>query len=141
MEPTYKLELTQDERKHRADIIEDTRRMLLTHFPVEDEDSTSFVLPYEGFHLQVAFSALHPLVMLHFVCVCSRQLLKRDFERINRLNAKAVLGGHFLDDTLNCYVFRLTQWLDAKPEPERFCELLLRGYQEATRGFAELFSA
>jgi len=139
MESAYELELSQSERMRRADIIEDTRKMLRHDFPVEDEDGASLVLPYQGFHLQITFSALHPLIMLHFVCVCSRQLLKRDFERVNRLNAKGVLGGHFLDDALNCYVFRLTQWLDAKLEPERFCELLMRGYQEAARGYAELF--
>ncbi len=132
--------LSQAEEQRRTNIVENTRRMILDALAIEVQDGTALRLPYRDFYLQIAFSPVHPLIMLQFVRTCGRQVLKRDFGRVNTLNNNSVLGGSTINEDMNCFVFRATQWLDAALEKDRFAEILARSYDEAARSYVELFS-
>lgn len=139
MPNTHETELSQAEYQRRSEIVAETRALLINMFPIENQTDSTLGFVYAGFYLQIDFSALHPLLMLQFICACSRPVLKRDCSFVNRLNLKCVLGTHYLDHELGCYVFRVTQWLDATPTRERIIELIGRGCEEAARGYNTLF--
>ncbi len=140
MKANYATTLNIEEQQRRTDMVASARDMILHEMPVEAKDDSSLMLPYDDFFLQISFSSLHPLMMLHLVKTINRQPTKRDFEHVNKLNIQSVLGGHALDPAMGCYIFRTTQWLDTELKRDRFMEILLRSHDEALRGYAELFA-
>ncbi len=131
-------ELTAEEQARRKEISTKTRRMIIRTLAVEDEDDTSLTLLFDEFFLQISFSDLHPLMVIHFVHGMGRRLTMQDKERINGLNQQCILGGHALNTQLGCYSYRTTLWLDAELSAERFLEILYRNLTEARRGYHAL---
>ena len=130
--------LSKAEQVRRKEIVEHTRCMILEQMPVDDQDETSLMLGYKGYYLQISFSVLHPLMVIHFVHGMGRRLTMQDKERINGLNQQCILGGHALNTQLGCYSYRTTLWLDAELSAERFLEILYRNLTEARRGYHAL---
>ena len=112
--------------------------MILRLLPTEDEDDDTLMLLYEGFYLQISFSELHPLLVMHFVREVQRKITSKDKEIANRLNQQSVLGGHSLNAELGFYSYRTAHWLDAELTEERFLEILHRSLAEAQHGFANI---
>ena len=122
-------------RKRRS---EQARRMILRLLPTEDEDDDALMLLYEGFYLQISFSDLHPLLVMHFVREIQRKITSKDKEIANRLNQQSVLGGHSLNTELGFYSYRTAHWLDAELTEDRFLEIFNRSLAEAQHGFVNI---
>ena len=59
---------------------------------------------------------------------------------VNELNLKSVLGSHAINESVGCYSYRATQWLDTEISPQRYFEMLNRCVDEADRAYQVLAS-
>lgn len=129
--------ITQTELDRREEIMLKTRYMVSKFFPVRREDDYYISTPYNGdFYLQIAFSRIHPLMVLYLAKPLNKDISKMERGKVFDLNTEAVLGTHFLDVKGNYYVFRSTHWLDVPFTSERFKEILDRVWQEASHGYS-----
>lgn len=133
MEQTISLSpLEQEERKR---IASETRAMVKTALPVEDQDESSLMLVYDGYYLQISFSALHPLMVIYLARHYDGQVTPKMLRTINQVNQRNVLGSHAINSELHCYSFHACQWLNGTLTTTRFFEILNRCLDEAKRGY------
>jgi len=103
-----------------------------------DSDETSLLLHHEGFYLQISFSELHPLMVLHLARGLEKPGTPKRKARLNDLNLKSVLGSHAINEEVGCFTYRAAHWLEAEITLSRFHEILGRCTEEAQRGYALL---
>ncbi|MFT3951736.1 MAG: hypothetical protein QM689_07345 [Oscillospiraceae bacterium] len=135
MTDNHKLSMT--EQSHRREIAERVRSMILSAIPVEDQDETSLTADYRNYYLQISFSYLHPLMVFCLARAMHHPDNKKK-QMTNELNLRSVLGSHAINESVGCYSYRATQWLDSELTPERFFEMLDRYVDEADRGYCKL---
>lgn len=123
------------EQKRRKEIVRYVRQLILNEMQVEAADECSIMLSYRGYYLQISFSELHPLMVVCLAKVLRGPVLTNQYQRINDLNLKSVLGSHAVNEEIGCYSYRATQWLDTEINMPRFFELLDRCVDEAARGY------
>lgn len=131
-------ELSQSEQQRRHQIAEHTRKMILSHLPVEDQDETSLMADYRDYYLQISFSDLHPLMVFCLAKALKKPSTPRQRQLTNELNLRSILGSHAINDEVGCYSYRATQWLDTELDASRFFEILDRCVDEADRGYGKL---
>lgn len=133
--------LSNREKSRRTRLAKQARQLILDTVKVESSDATSLMLMYNEFYLQIAFSPLHPLMILYAaraVPNADTTVLK---ESVNELNLRSVLGSYAINSEVGCFSYRATQWLDVELTQERFLEMLDRCLDEARRGYARLIDA
>jgi hypothetical protein len=130
--------INKQERVRRRALAGQARSLVSQTLPIEDADESSLVLGYDGFRLQIAFSELHPLMVLCLARVLGRPGNRKDSLVVNELNLKSVLGSHAVNTEAGCYFFRTAHWLDAELTKPRFLEILARGAEEAGRAYRRL---
>jgi hypothetical protein len=130
--------ITAKARAHRIDLARNARDLICHTLPVEDADGQSLMIAYGDFYLQVAFSGLHPLMIIYLARAMGRPCTREDVMLINELNLKGVLGCHALNKDAGCYSFRAVHWLDAELTQTRFLEMLGRDAGEARQAYALL---
>ncbi|MCL2298915.1 MAG: hypothetical protein FWC27_02060 [Firmicutes bacterium] len=96
------------------------------------------MLHHEGFYLQISFSELHPLMVLHLARGLEKPGTPKRKARLNDLNLKSVLGSHAINEEVGCFTYRAAHWLEAEITLSRFHEILGRCTEEAQRGYALL---
>ena len=133
--------LSKQEQLRRKELSEQARSTIIKTLPVEDEDESSLMLGYEGFYLQIAFSALHPLMVLYLARSLNRPSTQRDRKLINEMNLRGVPGSYAINDDVGCYSYRAACWLDTELSRARFLEILGRLTEEAARGYHQLLKA
>jgi hypothetical protein len=126
------------ERARRRELAGQARGLIAKTLPVEDADESSLTLSYDGFYLQIAFSELHPLMVLYLARAMNRPGTRKDERLINGLNLKSVLGSHAVNTEAGCYSYRAAHWLDAELTGVRFLEMLTRSAEEAGRAYRRL---
>ena len=126
------------EQTRRKAIAAHARRLILDNLTVQDSDETSLLLHHEGFYLQISFSELHPLMVLHLARGLEKPGTPKRKARLNDLNLKSVLGSHAINEEVGCFTYRAAQWLEAEMTLSRFNEILSRCTEEAQRGYALL---
>jgi len=127
-----------NERARRRELASQTRTMITRTLPVEDADESSITLGYNDFYLQIAFTELHPLMVVYLARALNRSGTRKDAQLANDLNLKSVLGSHAVNAEAGCYSFRAAHWLDAELTKERFLEILERDAEEAGRAYHKL---
>lgn len=130
--------LSQAEQRRRREIAEQTRAMIVSQLPVEDQDETSLTAGYRDYYLQISFSKLHPLMVFCLAKALKAPGSARQLQLTNELNLKSILGSHAINKEVGCYSYRATHWLDTKLDAKRFYEILDRCVEEADRGFIRL---
>lgn len=133
-------ELSQAEQKRRREIVEHTRKMILSQLPVEAQDETSLTASYRDYYLQISFSDLHPLMVFCLAKALRAPSSLKQRQLTNELNLRSILGSHSINDEVGCYSYRATHWLDTEIDARRFYEILDRCVDEADRGFYRLAS-
>ena len=128
------------EQKRRKEIVRYVRQLILNEMQVEAADECSIMLSYRGYYLQISFSELHPLMVVCLAKVLRGPVLTNQYQRINDLNLKSVLGSHAINQDVGCYAYRSTHWLDTELDENRFQEILDRCFEEADRGYDMLKS-
>lgn len=128
-------ELSITEQNRRRELIKRTRFIILNEMRVEAQDETSLMLTYKGYYLQVSFSELHPLMVFCLAKALPGSVSVRQYNLVNDLNLKSVLGSHAINDEIGCYSYRATHWLDTDLTVSRFFEILDRCVDEAQRGY------
>lgn len=128
------------ERARRRGLAEQARALITQTLPIEDTDESSLMLGYHDFYLQIAFSDLHPLLMLYLARALNRPSTVKDIQLVNKLNLSSVLGCHAINAEAGCYSYRAAHWLDAELTQARFWEILSRSAEEARRAYAQLLS-
>lgn len=131
-------DLNLQEQKQRRKIVEQTRKMIESQFPIESQDQTSLMTRYRDYYLQISFSELHPLMVFCLAKVLTRPSTDKQRQMTNELNLHSILGSHAINDEVGCYSYRATHWLDVKLDVCRFCEMLDRCVDEADRGYHKL---
>ena len=126
------------ERARRRELTGQARSLITRTLPIEDADESSLMLGHNGFYLQIAFSELHPLMVICMACPLNGPGVVKDLRIINILNLKCVLGSHAVNMEAGCYSFRAALWLDTELTRSRFLEILDRCTEEAVRAFAQL---
>ena len=111
------------------------RSIIMEVLPVEDQDHSCLMLEYEGFYLQIAFSELHPMIVVYLARGLVRPSSYKDKQLVNNINLKSVLGSHAINDEVGCYSFHSAHWLDKELSKERFFEILTRCTEEATYAY------
>jgi len=128
------------EQARRKAIASHARRLILDNLTVQDTDETSILLHHEEFYLQISFSDLHPLMVLHLARGLDKPATPKRKAQLNNLNLKSVLGSHAINEEVGCYTYRSAQWLETEITLPRFYEILGRCTEEAMRGHALLSS-
>ena len=123
------------ERTRRRELADQARITVTQTLPIEDADESSLTLGYNGFYLQIAFSELHPLIMLYLARALNRPGTRKDAQLANELNLKSVLGSHAVNTEAGCYSYRAVHWLDTELTSPRFLEILERSAEEAGRAY------
>ena len=131
-------ELSPSEQERRHQIAEQTRKMILSQLPVEDQNETSLMADYRDYYLQISFSDLHPLMVFCLAKALKKPSTPRQRQLTNELNLRSILGSHAINDEVGCYSYRATQWLDTELDASRFFEILDRCVDEADRGYGKL---
>lgn len=127
--------LSRQEKLRRKTLSDQARAIIVRALPIEESDETSVMLSHAGFYLQIAFSPLHPLMVIYLARGMDRTVKWKDVQRINGLNLKCVLGSHAINEEAGCYSYRSAQWIDTNLTEERFLEIFGRCVEEAIRGF------
>lgn len=130
--------LSSMEQKRRKEIVQHIRQIILNDMMVEAADESSLMLTYRGYYLQISFSELHPLMVLCLAKALSGPVLPKQYQIINNLNLRSVLGSHAVNEEIGCYSYRATQWLDTEINAGRLFEMLDRCVDEAARGYHKL---
>lgn len=133
-------ELSKEEQERRKTIAEHTRSMILNQMSADDQDDTSIMLGYRDYYLQISFSALHPLMVICLARSIQHVSSAKKKKMVNELNLKSVLGSHAINESVGCYSYRATQWLDTEISPQRYFEMLNRCVDEADRAYQVLAS-
>lgn len=131
-------DLSKREQERRRILSDQARTIIMQALPVEDADESSLMLSHGGFYLQVAFSSLHPLMVLYLARGMKHHGIQKDKLTINELNLRSVLGSHAINDDVGCYSYRAAHWLDTELTGPRFLEILDRCSEEAVRGYQRL---
>lgn len=131
-------ELSSSEQQRRKRITEQTKQMIMTQMQINSQDESTIMTNYRDYYLQISFSDLHPLMVFCLAKALSYPGTPRQYEIINDLNMKSVLGSHTINDEVGCYSYRATHWLDTELEATRFYEILDRCIDEANRGYTKL---
>jgi hypothetical protein len=126
------------ERVHRRALADKARALIARTLPVSDADGSSLTSDCGGFHMQIAFSELHPLMAFCLARALNRPSSAKDVRLINELNLRGVLGSHAVNAEAGCYSYRAVHWLDTELTEARFLEILKRSMEEAERAYAEL---
>lgn len=126
------------ERTRRRELAGQARALVSQTLPIEDADESSLTLGYNGFYLQIAFSELHPLMMIYLARALNRSGTVKDMRLMNDLNLKSVLGSHAVNTEAGCYSYRAVHWLDAELTKHRFLEMLERSFDESARAYHQL---
>lgn len=126
------------EQERRKEIVRHIRQILLNEMQVEAADESSIMLNYRGYYLQVSFSELHPLMVFCLAKGLAGPVTPKQYQAVNDLNLRSVLGSHAVNEDVGCYSYRATQWLDTEIDIVRFFEMLDRCVDEAARGFRVL---
>jgi hypothetical protein len=147
--------ITKQERTRRRELAAQAHLLITQTMPIEDADESSLMLCYNSFYLQIAFSELHPLMLIYLARALNRPGTRRDTQLVNDMNLKSVLGSHAVNPgspslsrktawggsaEAGCYSFRAAHWLDVSLEEGRFAEILSRCAEEAARAYAQLTS-
>jgi len=133
--------ISAQEQARRKAIAVHARRLLLDNLVVQDADETSLLLHHEGFFLNVSFSPLHPLMVIHLARGLGEKVgTPKQKALLNDLNLKSVLGSHAINGQMGCYTYRATHWLETEITLLRFHEILGRCTEEAQRGHALLMA-
>lgn len=130
--------LRDDEQKKRSEFVNHIRNLVKQELPVLSEDDISLLLQYRDYSLQVLFSKVHPLMIFSLIKTYPGSLIEIRYRKLNELNRNSILGTHTVNEELECYTYRATQWIDAKLDLWRFLEILDRCVEEADRGYYEL---
>lgn len=131
-------ELSKEEQERRKTIAEHTRSMILNQMSADDQDDTSIMIGYRDYYLQISFSALHPLMVICLARSIQHVSSAKKKKMVNELNLKSVLGSHAINESVGCYSYRATQWLDTEISPQRYFEMLNRCVDEADRAYKML---
>jgi len=126
------------EQARRKSISSHARRLILDNLTVQDSDETSLLLHHENFYLQISFSELHPLMVLHLARGLDKAGTPKIKALLNDLNLNSVLGGHAINEQIGFYTYRAAQWLETEITLSRFHEILERCMEEAQRGYSLL---
>jgi hypothetical protein len=126
------------ERTRRQNLASNARKLISQTLEVKDVAGTPLQLQNSSFYLQVAFSELHPLVVLFLARSLNRQCGVKEMQLANELNLKSILGSHAVNVEAGCYSYRSIHWLDTELTKDRFLEILARSTEEAERAFAQL---
>ena len=118
--------------------VDRTRRAIRMVMVVREEDESSMVLEYPQYYLQISFSFRHPLMVIGLARELAVPGSERQWEKINTLNLRSILGCHAVNEDLGCYTYRATQWLDTDMDSARFLEILGRCAEEADKGYRQL---
>ena len=132
--------LSHQEQVRRKELSDQARATIVRAIPVEDVDESCIMLNYDGFYMQIAFSPLHPLMVIHLARGLEQPSTQKDKLLTNDMNLKSVLGSHALNDAVGCYSYRATHWLDTELTSARFTEILGRCLEEASRAYDQLVS-
>ena len=131
-------ELNSSEKQRRKTIVEQTKQTIMAQMHIKNQNEASIMTNYRDYYLQISFSDLHPLMVFCLAKALSYPSTPRQYEIINDLNLKSVLGSHAINDEVGCYSYRATHWLDTELEASRFYEILDRCVDEANRGFVKI---
>ncbi len=131
-------ELNSSEKQRRKTIVEQTKQTIMAQMHIKNQNEASIMTNYRDYYLQISFSDLHPLMVFCLAKALSYPGTPRQYEIINDLNLKSVLGSHAINDEVGCYSYRATHWLDTELEASRFYEILDRCVDEANRGFVKI---
>jgi len=131
--------ISKQEQTRRKAIAAHARRLILDNLTVQDADETSLLMHHEGFYLQISFSELHPLMVLHLARgLGDKTGSPKQKVLLNELNLKSVLGSHAINGQIGYYTYRASHWLETEITLPRFNEILERCTDEAQRGYAAL---
>ena len=114
-------------------------RTLISHtLPIENSDESSVAIGYEGFYLQIVFSATHPLIVFYLVCPVDRPFNRNDARLMNILNLSDVLGSHAINTDTGLYLYRTVHWLSSGLTKARLFEILEYSIGEARQAYDQL---
>lgn len=126
------------EKLSRKRLSEQTHRMIRAVLPAQDSDENSSSFEYGGFYLQIAFSQVHPLMVLYLAKSIDKPDTNRKKQILNELNLHSVLGSHAVNTEVSCYSFRSAHWIDCEITELRFKEILERCVEEASRAYLKI---
>lgn len=127
-------ELTKEEMVRRKELSDKTRKMICEWMTIAAEDETSVMTIYRDFYLQISFSELHPLMVFGLAkpVTGDPDVMKI---RSNEMNLRSVLGCHSVNESIGCYNYRATHWLETQLDKDRLFEILNRCADDAIRGY------
>lgn len=131
-------EAPKEAQSDRVSLIRQARRLVSACIMIESADDTSLAAYYRGFFLQLSFSELHPLIVFCLAKKIQDTAFSKQFESVNELNLRSVLGCHTINPEVGCYAYRAVYWLDAELTQDRLFEILERLVGEAQRGYHRL---
>ena len=121
-----------------AQLIQQTREMIMKNHFTEYVDEHTLFMHYQDFCLQISFTDQHPLMYFQFVRDITLEAPSIFLECVNELNLKSVLGTHSINLDKQCYIYRTVHWLECPISPVRYFEILQRCADEAARGYSIL---
>lgn len=127
-----------EEQLRRTSLARNARQLICECFMIESADDTSLTAYYRGFYLQLSFSELHPLIVFCLAKKIRDTESTKQFESVNELNLRSVLGSHTINPEVGCYAYRAVHWLDVELTRDRLFEILERLAGEAQRGYNRL---
>ena len=130
-------ELTKEELVRRKNLVAHARQVIVSQMPIAEEDENHLMTTYRDFVLQITFCDLHPLMVFDLAKQLDGNISKLK-SKTNEMNLTGVYGSHTINESIRCYSYRATHWLDTEIEAARFLEILDRCVVEATQGYQKV---